>query len=96
MVRKQFFIRKDQQDELKVIAKRDGLAEAELVREGIDLVLMQRAQAQETDESWRKAIQSIKGLWKGRDDWDAFDAERRSRRAERRKRMNALMAKVKA
>jgi len=94
MVRKQFFIRQDQQDGLKTLAKRDGLAEAELVRQGIDMVLRTKNAAE--DESWRETIQSIKGMWKDREDWDAFDAERRRRRAERRKRISALMSKVRA
>ena len=94
MVRKQVFIREDQQKRLKALAAAKGVSEAELIRQGIDLVL--KREEATGDDSWREAIQSIKGMWKDRDDWDAFDAERRRRRAERRKRMNDLMGKVKA
>jgi Ribbon-helix-helix domain len=90
MVRKQIFIRDDQQERLKSVAARDGVAEAELVREGLDLVLERKAPLE--DDSWREAIRSIEGMWEDRKEFDAFDAERRRRRAERRKRMNALLS----
>jgi hypothetical protein len=90
MVRKQIFIREDQQERLKLVAAREGVAEAELVREGLDLVLERKAPTE--DDSWREAIRCIEGMWEDRKEFDAFDAERRRRRAERRKRMNALLS----
>jgi hypothetical protein len=90
MIRKQLFIREDQQERLKAVADRRGVAVAELVRSGIDLVLKQEEPAE--DESWREAILSVKGIWKDRDDIEDLFAERRRRRAERRKRINALMS----
>ena len=92
MVRQQLFIRKDQQERLKAVADQRGVPVAELVRAGIDLVLTQEEPAD--DGSWRDAIRNIEGMWKDRDDLDAFYAEKRRRRAERRKRMNALMSKA--
>jgi Ribbon-helix-helix domain len=94
MVRKQIFIREDQQERLKSVAAREGVAEAELVREGLDLVLERKAPA--GDESWRDAVRNIEGMWKDRTDLDEFYAENRRRRAERRKNMNALLSKWRA
>ncbi len=94
MVRKQLFIREDQQDELKTIAARDGVAEAELMREGIDLVLERKREAE--DDSWKEGFRQIRGMWKDRTDLDELFAEARRRRAERRKRMNALLSKWRA
>jgi hypothetical protein len=94
MVRKQVFIREDQQEKLKSIAARDGVAEAELVREGLDLVLERKKVAEVEDDSWKEAFRQAAGMWKDRDDLDAFYAANRKRRAERRQRMNALIAKA--
>jgi hypothetical protein len=94
MIRKQFFIREDQRAALKTVASRDGVAEAELVREGIDLVLARKRAAE--DDGWKEGFRQIRGMWKDRDDIDELFAERRKRRVERRKRMNALMSKWRA
>ena len=94
MIRKQVFIREDQQEKLKSMAARDGVAEAELVREGLDLVLERKKVVEVEDDSWKEGFRQAAGMWKDRDDLDAFYAANRKRRAERRKRMNALIAKA--
>ena len=94
MIRKQVFIREDQQAKLKALAAKTGVAEAEFVREGLDIVL-ERKGAKE-DESWKVAFRQARGMWADRTDLDEFYSERRKRRSERRKRMNALMSKVRA
>ena len=92
MIRKQVFIREDQQEKLKSLAGRNGVAVAELIRDGIDLVLASKEVA--NDDSWKEAFRQIAGMWEHRTDLDDFYSERRKRRAERRKRMNALMNKA--
>ena len=94
MIRKQIFIREDQQERLKTVAARNGVAEAELMREGLDIVLDREASVE--DDSWKEGFRQIEGMWKDRTGLDEFYAENRKRRAERRKRMNALMSKWRA
>jgi len=92
MVRKQLFIREDQQHQLKAAASRAGVAEAELMREGIDLVLKKKKAAEPVDDSWKEGFRQAAGIWKDRTDLDELYAASRRRRAERRKRMNARMS----
>ena len=68
MIRKQVFIREDQQERLKATASRDGVAEAELVREGIDLVLEKKKISKFEDDSWKKGFRKAAGIWKDRTD----------------------------
>jgi len=58
-------IREDQREQLKAISDRTGIDEAELVRQGIDLVI---AEKQAAPADWRDSLQAIYGIWKDRDD----------------------------
>ena len=66
----------------------------ELMREGLDIILDREAPVE--DDSWKEGFRQIEGMWKDRTGLDEFYAENRKRRAERRKRMNALMSKWRA
>jgi len=92
MVRQQVFILETQRERLKELAARKGQPVAQLIRDGIEMVI-ERESAVE-DDSWKEAIRQAAGMWKDRDDLDEFYAANRKRRAERRKRMNALIAKA--
>jgi hypothetical protein len=89
MVRKQLFITADQNRRIKSRAAATGKSEGEIIRRGIDRELDDKAAEAEGDwkEAWRQAF----GMWKDRDDIDAFYAERRKRRSKRRQRMQKLM-----
>lgn len=60
-------IREDQKEKLKAIAAMTGIDEAELIRQGIDLVT---AEKQASLADWRKSLQAVYGIWKDRDDLD--------------------------
>lgn len=88
MVRKQVFITAEQNARLKLLAAQTGKAEGELVRTGLEKVLVE----QEANEgAWKAELMKLAGMWEGRDDLDEQFAERRKRRGERRDRMNELM-----
>jgi hypothetical protein len=83
MIRKQVFIRKDQNARLKAAAARSGRSESALIREGIDRVLAEKAGAEpaaETarDDNWKRAILEAAGVWADRDDIDEIMAESRA------------------
>ncbi len=94
MVRQQVFILEAQRERLKDLAARKGQPVAQLIRDGIELVIERESAVD--DDSWREAIRCIEGMWEDRKEFDKFDAERRRRRAERRKRMNAQLSKWRA
>lgn len=89
MVRKQLLITPEQNTQLGAIAAASSRPESELVREAVDQWL---AKQKAGEEDWKKALLSVRGMWKDRTDLDEFYAERRRRRRLRRERMNALMA----
>jgi hypothetical protein len=63
MVRKQLFITAEQNRRLKLSAAATGVAEAELIREGIDLRLEHKAE----DADWRNAFDNLSGSWAARE-----------------------------
>ena len=69
MVRKQVFITAEQNRKLKARAAATGVAEAELIRAGIDLRLDKEPEAQ---RAWRAAVDQtvarLSGTWAERDD----------------------------
>jgi hypothetical protein len=67
MVRKQFFITVEQNKRLKAVAAARGIAEAELIRAGID---QQLTQAKVEDDDWRTGLDRLSGAWRDRDDMD--------------------------
>ena len=85
LIRKQVFIREDQQERLKETAARKGLAEAELIREGLDIVLEREAAVEE--DSWKDGYRQAAGIWKDRTDLDELFADARRRRRARSERM---------
>ena len=89
MVRKQFFIDPEASRRLKRAAASKGVSEADLIRDGIDRVLKD---AEAEGENWKKALKSLRGIWKDRTDLDEAFAERRQRRGQRRDRINKQMA----
>ena len=80
MIRKQVYIREDQEKRLKALAAAVGKAEAELIREGIDKVLAEQADLQ---QDWKAAWMRAYGLWADREDIEDIMAENR-RRVRRR------------
>ena len=89
MVRQQLFVTAEQKRRIKTRAALTGVSEGEIIRRGIDRELEQETKATEGDwkESWRQAA----GMWKDRDDIDAFYTERRKRRQKRRERTHKAM-----
>jgi len=67
MVRKQVFITAEQNRKLKARAAAAGVAEAELIRAGIDLRLEQEP---EERIDWKARLEKLSGAWAERDDLD--------------------------
>jgi hypothetical protein len=84
MVRQQLFITAEQKQRIKTRAALTGMSEGEIIRRGIDRELEQHSKAIEGD--WKDAWRQAAGMWKDRDDLDAFYADRRKRRRRRRER----------
>jgi hypothetical protein len=80
MVRKQVFITAEQNRRLKAQAAAGGVAEAELIRAGIDLRL---AQATERQRAWRAVVEEtvakLSGAWAARENLDEEMREIRRR-----------------
>jgi len=83
MVRKQVFITAEQNKKLKARAAAMGVAEAELIRAGIDLRLDQKLEKPD----WRTALDKLSGAWAERDDLEELLAKHRQGWARRRKRL---------
>lgn len=84
MIRKQVYIREDQDRRLKALAAASGKAEAELIRDGLDRVL---AEEEGKKEDWKKVWLAAAGIWKDRDDIPELMAEMRRRRKVRMDRL---------
>lgn len=84
MIRKQVFIREDQERRLKALARRAGVPEAEIIRDGIDRAL---AEHEAADESWKQVILDVAGIWKDREDIDSLLEEGRRLAQERSERL---------
>lgn len=72
MVRTQIYLTETEQQALRVLSRRTGRSQSELIRQAIDSML---AQAQPTDR--RSLLQQARGLWQGRSDLPDFAALRR-------------------
>jgi hypothetical protein len=77
-------IRDDQKEKLRAIALATGVAEDELVRQGIDLLI---AEKQPATGDWRAAAKGIYGMWKDRDDLDDIFKSFRQEFEDRHKRL---------
>ncbi len=84
MVRKQVFITAEQNKKLKLRAAAAGVAEAELIRAGIDLRLNQEP---EERRAWKSIVDEtftkLSGAWAERDDLD--EILRKNRRGWKRR-----------
>jgi hypothetical protein len=80
MIRKQVFITEEQNRRLKAEAARLGVAEADLVRAGIDLRLAQELH----HDDWKSALERISGAWAERENLDEEMKAIRSRWSRRR------------
>jgi hypothetical protein len=89
MVRQQLFVTAEQKRRIKTRAALTGMSEGEIIRRGIDRELEQETGSGEGD--WKEAWRQAAGMWKDRDDIDAFYAERRKRRRKRRDRIQKAM-----
>jgi hypothetical protein len=85
MIRKQLFITVEQNRRLKARAAATGVAEAELIRAGIDRELDD--EAAEAKGDWKDAWRQAFGMWKDRDDLDVFYANRRKSDRQRMERI---------
>jgi Ribbon-helix-helix domain len=83
MVRKQVFITAEQNKKLKARATATGVAEAELIRAGIELRLEQKLEKPD----WRAALDKLSGAWAERDDLEELLAKGRQGWARRRKKL---------
>ena len=79
MIRKQVFITEEQERRLKALSEQLGVAQAEIVREGVDLVLDQREMVMDVDA----AVDQAFGIWKDREDVEALIQENRERAKDR-------------
>lgn len=77
-------IRDDQKEKLKAISVATGVAEDELIRQGIDLLI---ADKQSRTGDWRAAARGIYGMWKDRDDLDDIFRSFRQDLEDRHKRL---------
>jgi hypothetical protein len=88
MVRKQLFITAEQNKRLKARAAATGVAEAELIRSGIDLRLDQEPEEQ---RAWREVVEEtlgrLSGAWAERDDLDELLRKNRKGWKRRLKRL---------
>jgi hypothetical protein len=72
MVRTQIYLTEIEQQALRVLARRTGRTQSELIREAIDRFI---AQAEQIDR--RLLLQQARGLWQNRTDLPDFAALRR-------------------
>jgi hypothetical protein len=86
MIRKQFFIDREASARLKRAAAARGVSEAELIREGLEIVLNEPAK---DSNAWKAALVISKGIWSDHKTIEAVMAERRASRAKRRSKTTA-------
>ena len=89
MVRKHFSIAAEQNKRLKAHAAAVGMAEAEIIRRGIERELEQALPV--TAGDWKDAWRQAFGMWKDRDDLDELYARLQARRRRRRQRVPKVM-----
>ena len=88
MIRKQFFIDREASRRLKQAALARGVSEAELIREGLEIVLTEPAKDQ---DGWKAGFAETKGIWADHGTIDKVIAERRASRAKRRTKTSARL-----
>jgi Arc/MetJ-type ribon-helix-helix transcriptional regulator len=60
MQRIQVFLHEDQYAALKQLARFSGVAQSDLIRQGVDLLLKSREKRQ---QDWKDAAQKLQGIW---------------------------------
>ena len=60
MIRTQVYLSKDQEQALKALALTSGSRQSELIREAVDLLLLNRNALQ---SQWKNALHNMKGMW---------------------------------
>ncbi len=85
MIRKQFFIREDQNEKLKALCARLGVSEAELIREGIDMIIRDR---EEEEQSWKEGLKKVLDM---EGDFDDLKKTVENNRKNWNKRVDTLM-----
>jgi hypothetical protein len=88
MIRKQFFIDREASARLKRAAAARGVSEAELIREGLEIVLADPAK---DPEDWKAGLAQSKGIWADHETIGTVMAERRASRAKRRTKTSARL-----
>ena len=76
MEKMQVFLRDDQKNALKALARKLGLKQSDLVRRGVDLVI---DKAGREDAGWREATRAAAGIWRDRTDIDGLSQDIRRR-----------------
>jgi len=84
MIRKQFFIDKEQNERLRALALSTGKSEGELIREGVMHVL---AASPPEENDWKAGFRKIRGMWADYPEIDGIMKRRREARRLRRERM---------
>lgn len=74
MQRIQVFLHEEQYTALKNLAHLSGVAQSDLIRQGVDLLLKSKKQKQ---QSWKQAANQIAGVWQ--DHADLLDTRQRIR-----------------
>ncbi len=87
MIRKQFFIDRDQSRRLKRLAAAKGVAEGEIIRVAIEHKL-QNDRAELDD--WRNGLNAISGSWADRHDMQDFVRKLRKGSGRRLKRLGLM------
>jgi len=91
MIRKQVYLRRDQDRVLKKLAKKSGRTEAEMIREAVDELVL----AKQRDAAWRKEWEMIQRRmklaavpggrsWKRDDLYDRYDRSAAARHKRNR------------
>jgi predicted DNA-binding protein len=70
MVRIQVYLTEEQERGLKQLAATSGRKQSQLIRDAIESYL-----TDSRSRDWRKALESIHGMWADRDDLDNLHAE---------------------
>jgi hypothetical protein len=70
----QVFLREDQKSALRAIAARTGEKQSDLIRQGVDLLIVKAKEAAD----WREVTREVAGMWEDRDDLEAFDRDFRA------------------
>ncbi|HVY42046.1 MAG TPA: hypothetical protein VG966_03385 [Hyphomicrobiaceae bacterium] len=83
MIRKQLFITVEQNRRLKARAAATGVAEAELIRAGIDREL----DREPGNADWRSVVDKLSGAWAERDDIEGIVKKNRQGWKRRLKRL---------